>query len=70
MKVKLSERDRTYVRVINPLQNVENYEVLANFPFTSEAKKMSILVRNSSDGRYIYYVKGAEIALEHKVKPS
>lgn len=48
----------------------EHYEVLANFPFTSESKKMSILVKNSQDGRYIYYVKGAEIALEHKVKSS
>ena len=48
----------------------ENYDVLANFPFSSETKKMSILIRQVETGRYIYYVKGAEVVMEHKVKPS
>lgn len=47
----------------------ENFEVLANFPFSSETKKMSILVKQKETGRYIYYVKGAEVVMEHKVKP-
>ena len=48
----------------------ENYDVLANVPFSSETKKMSILIRQVETGRYIYYVKGAEVVMEHKVKPS
>lgn len=48
----------------------ENYEVLANFPFSSETKKMSILVKQVETGRFIYYVKGAEVVMEHKVRPT
>jgi magnesium-transporting ATPase (P-type) len=31
---------------------------------------MSILVRQKETGRFIYYAKGAEVVMEHKVKPS
>ena len=47
----------------------ENYQVLAMFPFTSEAKKMSVLVKSVETGRVLYYVKGAEVVMEHKIKP-
>jgi len=57
--------------VIKNADNIlENYEILANFPFSSETKKMSILVRHKETGRYIYYVKGAEVVMEHKVRPA
>jgi phospholipid-translocating ATPase len=42
--------------------------VIANFPFSSETKKMSILLRQIETSRYIYFVKGAEVAMEPKVK--
>lgn len=44
--------------------------MLANFPFSSETKKMSILVRQRETGRFLYYAKGAEVVMETKVKPS
>jgi phospholipid-translocating ATPase len=47
----------------------ENYQVLAMFPFTSESKKMSVLVKSVETGRVLYYVKGAEVVMEHKIKP-
>lgn len=47
----------------------ENYKVLAMFPFTSESKKMSVLVKSEETGRILYYVKGAEVVMEHKIKP-
>jgi phospholipid-translocating ATPase len=47
----------------------ENYKVLAMFPFTSESKKMSVLVRSEETGRILYYVKGAEVVMENKIKP-
>lgn len=31
---------------------------------------MSILVRSKENGRFIYYIKGAEVVMEHKVKAS
>lgn len=45
MKTMLMERDRSTVVIRNADGISETYEVLANFPFTSETKKMSILVR-------------------------
>jgi len=45
MNTKLIERDRTSVQIRNADGLTENYEILANFPFSSESKKMSILVR-------------------------
>ena len=70
MNTRLIERDRTQVVIKNADNILENYEVLANFPFSSETKKMSILVRHKETGRYIYYVKGAEVVMEHKVRPA
>jgi phospholipid-translocating ATPase len=70
LNMKLYERDRTLVQIKTADNKFENYEILANFPFSSETKKMSILVKQKETGRYIYYVKGAEVVMEHKVKVS
>lgn len=69
MNTVLIERERTSVTLRNTDGNYETYEILANFPFSSETKKMSILVKQKETGRYIYYVKGAEVAMEHRVRP-
>jgi phospholipid-translocating ATPase len=70
MNMMLLERDRTKVMIRNADHKYENYEVLCNFPFSSETKKMSILVKHLETGRYIYYIKGAEVVMEHKIKPN
>ena len=46
----------------------ENYEILANFPFSSESKKMSVLLKQKETNKFLYYVKGAEVVMEAKVK--
>lgn len=43
--MELVERDRTYVSLRNPKGIIENYDILANFPFSSQTKKMSVLVK-------------------------
>jgi len=70
MNMYLLERDRTQIQIKNSDNKYENYDVLANFPFSSETKKMSILVRQKDTGRVIYYVKGAEVVMETKVRPA
>ena len=45
MGMELVERDRTYVSLRNPKGIIENYDILANFPFSSQTKKMSVLVK-------------------------
>jgi len=44
-KLELIERDRTSIQLRNPNGYYENYDILANFPFSSQSKKMSILVK-------------------------
>lgn len=66
--MNLIERDRTYVQIQNCQGIYENYEIIANFPFSSQSKKMSVLVKQKETGKIIYYVKGAEIVMEGLMK--
>lgn len=69
MSMQLRERERLKCTIRNAAGINESYRVLAMFPFTSESKKMSILVKSEETGRIIYFVKGAEVVMEHKIKP-
>lgn len=44
--------------------------MLANFPFSSETKRMGILLRHTATGKLIFYLKGAETVMKQKVKPN
>ena len=68
MKMKLVERDRKYCVMQNICGQNEKFDILASFPFTSESKKMGCLLRSQSTGRNIYYLKGAEVVMEQKIK--
>jgi phospholipid-translocating ATPase len=70
LSMSLVERDRTYCIMRNSGGNLEEYDVLASFPFTSESKKMGILLKSRENGRVIYYLKGAEVVMEGKIKAS
>ena len=48
----------------------EEYQVLANFPFSSDTKWMGIIVWHVSSGLLIFYLKGAEVVIEEKVWPT
>jgi len=43
---------------------------LANFPFSSETKRMGIVLQHIESGRLIFYLKGAETVMKLKVKPN
>ena len=64
----LKEREATVIRLTNPGGKLEEYEILANFPFSSETKRMGIVVRNTSTNYLTLYVKGAEEVMTNKVK--
>jgi phospholipid-translocating ATPase len=49
---------------------MEEYEVFANFPFSSETKRMGIVLRHLSSEKIIFYLKGAETVMKEKVKPN
>jgi len=68
--MELLERDQTKIVIQNAAGRVEKYEVLANFPFSSESKRMGIVLKEIKSGRVIFYLKGAEVVMKNKVRPN
>ena len=66
--MRLTERDRQTCSMQNICGDVETFDILASFPFTSESKKMGCLLKSRDTGRNIYFLKGAEMVMEHKIK--
>ena len=60
LNIKLIFRNDFVIKILNANNFIEEYEILANFPFTSEKKRMGILLRNKIHNFIIFYVKGAE----------
>ena len=68
--MRLVKREEDYIQIVNPLGEIEEYDILQNFPFSSESKRMGIIIRYRQSGKIIFYVKGADVAMMNKVKPS
>jgi len=66
--IKLDSRTQNTMTIINAADKKEEYEILANFPFSSETKRMGILVKHIESNRLIFYLKGAEVVMEEKVQ--
>jgi phospholipid-translocating ATPase len=45
------------------------FDVLQIFPFTSESKRMGIIVRSHATQRIVFYLKGAESIMKTKMRP-
>lgn len=45
-RMKLLERDRTECTMQDVAGNIEKFDILASFPFTSESKKMGCLLKS------------------------
>lgn len=61
--VTLEARTESHMTLQAPGGELEEYDVLQVFPFTSESKRMGIIVRECSSGEIWFYVKGAESVL-------
>jgi phospholipid-translocating ATPase len=46
MDMKLIERDQGLIVIRNAAGKEERYDVLANFPFSSETKRMGIILKH------------------------
>lgn len=46
MGMLLLYRDETYIKLQNPSKEIEEYDILQNFPFRSETKRMGIVLRH------------------------
>ena len=65
---KLLERDSAEMKIENAAGRQETYKILAIFPFTSESKRMGILVRHTESNRIVFFLKGADSAIYPRVK--
>ncbi|CAH8613520.1 unnamed protein product [Heterobilharzia americana] len=65
--VTLVFRDVHRMRLRLPNESIVEYEILNLFPFSSESKRMGIIVRDYSSKKIIFYVKGADTVMSNLV---
>lgn len=68
LHIKLKTRDQHSMTIENAAEQIEHYEILAIFPFSSQSKRMGIILRNTDSNRIIFYLKGADTIMKDKVK--
>ena len=61
--ISLSARTLSEMTVTAPQGTTLGYDILQVFPFTSETKRMGIIVRDKSSGEIIFYMKGADVVM-------
>lgn len=59
----LVHRDLTTMKLRNPLGNLINFDILQIFPFSSETKRMGIIVRDVTSNEIIFLLKGADTVM-------
>lgn len=64
----LTYRDRTRIELQTPSGARINFEVLDIFPFTSESKRMGIVVRDTQSGEITFMQKGADVVMTRIVQ--
>lgn len=70
LEMRLRERDQAKIVLENVAGDLETYFILANFPFSSDSKRMGIILRHEKTGRLMFYLKGAETVMKAKVRPN
>ncbi|KAJ3022558.1 putative aminophospholipid-translocase [Thoreauomyces humboldtii] len=61
-------RDRQSIRIRAADNQMLDFEILEVFPFTSETKRMGIIVRDASTGEIFFYQKGADAIMSKIVQ--
>ncbi len=47
-----------------PENNLLEYDILQVFPFTSETKRMGIIIKDKQTNEIIFYLKGADTVMQ------
>ena len=68
LNMKLIQRTDKEIKIKNISNNIEEYKILANFPFSSDTKRMGIILQNKKYNHIIFYLKGAENIMMKLVK--
>ena len=64
----LTFRDRSRIELRTPSGTTVAYDVLELFPFTSESKRMGIVVRDTASGELSFLQKGADVVMARIVQ--
>ncbi|KAJ9478875.1 putative phospholipid-transporting ATPase NEO1 [Pseudozyma hubeiensis] len=59
----LTARDRTSMSLRAPDGSTLHFDILEVFPFTSESKRMGIVIRERATGEITFYQKGADVVM-------
>jgi phospholipid-translocating ATPase len=68
LNMKLFYRTDKLIKIKNTTGTIEEFEILANFPFSSETKRMGIILKSKKYGHIIFYLKGAENVMKNYAK--
>lgn len=63
MGLALVKRDLNFMQLKAPSGKILNYTILQIFPFTSETKRMGIIVKEESNSEIVFYLKGADVVM-------
>ncbi|CAG8795688.1 14413_t:CDS:2, partial [Gigaspora rosea] len=61
-------RDVSEIHLRTPDGDVLEYLILQTFPFTSESKRMGIVVKDKTTGEIMFYQKGADVVMSQIVQ--
>jgi phospholipid-translocating ATPase len=70
LKDRQETGDSKLMFLANDRDETERYEILKDFPFSSETKRMGIILRHTQTKKLMFYVKGADTVMKDKVKPA
>lgn len=70
MGYKMLQRRTESIKVSSPLGQESNFEILDNFAFSSERKRMGIILRCTENDTYIFMLKGADVVIKNLLIPT
>jgi len=60
-------RDTKKIKLKTPIDTILEFSILEIFPFTSETKRMGIIVKDEITNEITFYMKGADVVLSKMV---
>lgn len=64
---RIESRRTNQITISSPSGKLENYEILENFPFSSERMRMGILLKKIETNELLFFLKGADVAIQNKL---
>jgi len=63
----LVKRDMNEMTLRSPVGSILRFKMLQIFPFTSETKRMGVIVKDEQTGEILFYMKGADVVMQSHV---